>query len=70
MAAQVEYRINMGEAFFKTDQSEKVSERIGDYAYENANSQGVGLLGVEKLIAPGAKLLLRGIKSRIGAIIA
>src|SRR3990167_2995659 len=64
VAAQVEYRIAMGEAFFKTDASEKVSERIGDYSYENASSQGVGTLGVEKLIAPKAKLLLRGIKSR------
>lgn len=68
-AAQVEYRINMGEAFFASDQSEKVSERIGDYAYENAISGGIGIVGLEKLIAPKARLLLKGIKSKLGQIV-
>jgi len=68
-AAQVEYRIAMGEGFFKTDQSEKVSERIGDYSYENISSSGAGSVGVEKLIAPKAKLLLRGFKNRLGQIV-
>lgn len=68
-AAQVEFATAMGDNFFKTDKSEKVSESIGDYSYENS-SGGVGMIGVEKLIAPKAKILLRGIKTRIGEIIA
>lgn len=69
-AAQVEFMSQMGDEYFKTDRVDKVSERIGDYAYENANSQGVGFTGAEKLIAPKAKILLRGIRSRIGSIVA
>lgn len=68
VAAQVEFMSSMGSDFFTTDKSEKVSERIGDYAYENAISD-VGMIGVEKLIAPKAKLMLRGIKSRLGQIV-
>ena len=65
-AAQVEYRVSMGPNFFETDQSGKASEHIGDYSYQNAE----GTTGAERLIAPKAKLLLRGIKSRIGEIVA
>jgi hypothetical protein len=65
-AAQVEYRIAMGDNFFKSDQADKQSEDIGDYSYKNAP----GIAGVEKLIAPKAKILLRGLKTRLGEIIA
>lgn len=64
-AAQVEFRINMGEAFFATDKSELQSERIGDYSYSKAGQEGKP---VDALIAPKAKELLRGIRNRKGAI--
>ncbi len=67
-AAQVEYIIAMGDAFFKTDQSDKVRERIGDYEYENSAS-GVGKTGTIKLIAPKARTLLKGYKNRTGRIV-
>lgn len=64
VAAQVEYVIEMGDNFFASDKSEKKAESIGDYSYTNAE---VGT--IEKLVAPKAKMLLRGIKNRKGAII-
>lgn len=67
-AAQVEYMISMGDSYFKTDQTDKVSERIGDYAYENSSS-GVGKTGVIKLIAPKVRALLRGYINRTGQIV-
>ena len=67
-AAQVEYIIAMGDNFFKTDQSDKVSESIGDYSYENSAS-GVGKTGVIKLIAPKARTLLKGYVNRTGQIV-
>lgn len=65
VAAQVEYMITMGDAFFESDTSDKQSESIGDYSYTNAQS-GTGLV---RMIAPKAKLLLRGIINRTGRII-
>lgn len=66
VAAQVEYYIEMGASFFSSDKSYKVSESIGDYSYSNANSGGTGL---DKLVAPKAQELLRGIRTRIGQIV-
>jgi hypothetical protein len=43
-----------------------VSERIGDYSYSKSDGSG---RGVDQLIAPKAKELLRGIRNRKGAII-
>lgn len=63
-AAQVEYVIEMGDSFFSTDKAEKKSESIGDYSYTNTDT---GM--INKLIAPKAKILLTGIKIRIGQII-
>lgn len=65
-AAQVEFRINMGDAYFATDKSELQSERIGDYSYTKAGQEGKP---IDALIAPKAKELLRGIRNRKGAII-
>jgi hypothetical protein len=65
VAAQVEYIIQMGAAFFTTDASGKQSESIGDYSYTNAQ----GLVGTNRLIAPKAKILLNGIKNRTGMIV-
>lgn len=64
-AAQVQYIIEMGPEFFATDNSNKMSERIGDYSYTNAEGSGT----VNRLIAPKAKLLLRGIKNIKGMIL-
>lgn len=64
-AAQVEYMINMGSAFFASDKINKESERLGDYSY----SKGAGTSGTDQIIAPKAKLLLRGIINRKGAIV-
>lgn len=64
VAAQVEYVIEMGDSFFASDKSEKKSESIGDYSYTNADTGTI-----EKLIAPKAKMFLRGIRNRKGAII-
>lgn len=65
VAAQVEYRINMGDKFFGNDKTDIVSESIGDYAYTKSESSG----GASRLIAPKAKLLLKGIVNRTGQII-
>lgn len=65
-AAQVAYIIEMGDSFFAGDEADKVSESIGDYSYDKS----VGNTGVSKLIAPRAKLLLRGFINRTGKLIA
>lgn len=65
VAAQVEFIIEMGSRFFASDQIEKVSERIGDYSYTNAETHQ----GVSRLIAPKAKMLLRGIRNITGEIV-
>ena len=62
VAAQVEYIVAMGSDYFKTDKSLKNSERISSYSYENAKGQSV----LNKLIAPKAKMLLKGIRNRTG----
>lgn len=65
VAAQVEFMIEMGSRFFSSDQIEKVSERIGDYSYTNAEQYQ----GVSRLIAPKAKMLLKGIRNVVGTIV-
>lgn len=65
VAAQVEYMINMGPSFFGSDKLNLESERLGDYSY----SKGSGTSGTSQMIAPKAKLLLRGIVNRKGAIV-
>lgn len=65
VAAQVEYRINMGDRFFGSDKSDMEGETIGDYSYNKSAGSG----GMGRLIAPKAKLLLKGIINRKGQII-
>lgn len=65
VAAQVEYLVSMGDAFFRTDKSEMESERIGDYEYTRSLNSG----GSVRMIAPKAKLLLHGFTKRTGAIL-
>lgn len=63
VAAQVEYVVEMGTAYFKSNASKVQSESIGDYSYSNA--QG----GPDDLVAPKAKILLRGIRNKTGEIL-
>ena len=63
-AAQVEYIIQMGSNFFSTDKTEMTSEGIGDYSYSKESSGSLN-----SLIAPKAKMLLRGIKNIKGQIV-
>lgn len=64
IAAQVQYMIEMGEAFFASN-GETVSTTIGDFS-ETKKSGG----GVKTLIAPKARHMLRGIMNRTGRLVA
>jgi hypothetical protein len=65
VSAQVAYIIEMGQDFFNSDKSELESESIGDYSYTKRGGQP-GAPGPGRLIAPRAKLLLRGFVIRMG----
>lgn len=66
VAAQVEFGISMGDDYFSTNKLDMQSESIGDYSYSKG---GGGSGSLDNLIAPKAKLLLRGIKNITGQII-
>lgn len=66
VAAQVQYAIEMGESYFQSDAIDKNSESIGDYSYSKGSSASSGL---HSLLAPKAKLYLRGIVNRKGTIL-
>jgi hypothetical protein len=63
VAAQLQYVIEMGAAFFASD-GEEVSESIGDYSVTRKTGGGV-----KSLIAPKARHLLRGIFNRTAEIV-
>ena len=63
-AAQVQYIIKMGDNFFAGDATTLQSESIGNYSY----SRGQNAMGKESLIAPKAKMYLRGIINRKGTM--
>lgn len=63
VAAQVEYLIKMGDDYFNSNKSQKESERISTYSYTMAK----GGANLHKLIAPKAKLLLKGVRNRTGS---
>ena len=65
-ATQVEYRIQMGDDFFSTSKVNLKREKIDDYSYERFGEDSSRL---EDLIAPKAKMLLRGIRNIKGVII-
>ena len=65
VAAQIEYVIEMGDAFFAGYKSEVQSESIGDYSY----AKGKGVSSISKLISPKAKIILKGIYNRTGTIV-
>lgn len=67
VAAQVEYMISMGSSFFASDMSEVVSESIGDYSYTKSPPRGFG--SSSQLIAPKAKMLLKGYINRKGVMV-
>jgi hypothetical protein len=67
VAAQVEFIIKMGTSYFSTDKVNIGSETIGDYSYKKAGDGSSSSLN--DLIAPKAKMLLRGIKNIKGTIV-
>lgn len=68
-AAQVEYIINQGAAFFSSDSSDKDSESIGNYSYSKGTGSGGGQSARVKMTAPKARALLRGIKNSTGRLV-
>lgn len=65
-AAQVDYIIQMGDAYFQTDKTDFESESIGDYSY----SKGANKAVIDRLVAPKVRTLLKGITNRAGVMIA
>jgi len=65
VCAQIEYMVEMGDEYFAGNDADKQSESIGDYSYTNAS----GSTGTNKMISAKSKLLLRGIKNRIGRLV-
>ena len=70
VAAQVQFVIEKGPSFFAGDSSMKQSETISDYSYTMGSYINTSPGVMARLIAPKAKILLRGITRRIGRIIA
>lgn len=63
--AQVQFIMEMGEEYFLGDDSEMSSESIGSYSYSRGSA---GQDALVKMIAPKARVLLRGIVNRRGRI--
>lgn len=63
--AQVDYIQSLGIEYFTGDKSDVVSESIDDYSYQLGGSNGTKDSQI-RLIAPKARALLRGIRSRKG----
>lgn len=63
-AAQVQYMITQGDEFFAGDSTLKQAEQIGKYSY----SMGNGSIAADRVIAPKAKLYLRGFANRTGVL--
>lgn len=68
VAAQVEFIIAMGASYFSTDKSMKQSESIGDYSYTMNGGLNGSSNPLSRMIAPKAKIALRGIMVRSGEI--
>ena len=65
IAAQVEFFVNMGDKYFASDKVMKQSESISRYSYSKAE----GKVGINSLIAPKAKMLLREVLNRVGELV-
>lgn len=66
-AAQIEYMLNQGYSFFKSDDIFKSSEKIGDYTWDKPRD-GSGT-GITQMIAPKAKMFLQGYINRKGIML-
>ncbi len=64
-AAQCEYINKMGLNYFISDDSYISSEHIGPYSYQ----KNIKALGTSVLIAPKARMLLRGLMNRKGIMV-
>lgn len=68
-AAQVQFIIEMGSAYFAGAGADMNRERIGNYEYEKSSGSGMNQSTLVKLIAPKARVLLRGITNRTGRFV-
>lgn len=67
VAAQIQFMIQQGDAFFVGNQADVTSEQIGNYSYSKANG---GQSPTVSALAPRARTLLRGYKNSGGRLIA
>lgn len=65
--AEVQFIIEMGDAYFTGEDSEMDGERIMGYSYSRGGNAGQSAL--VKFISPQARVLLRGFKNRTGRIV-
>lgn len=70
VAAQMAFLVNKGDDFFAGDGSEFDSEQIGNYSYSKSGSGANSQASIVKLVAPRARVLLRGYKKSGGRLIA
>jgi hypothetical protein len=67
VAAQMEFLVNQGDAYFATATMDLASESIGNYSYSRG-SGSEGQSPAVKMLAPKAKALLRGYKNSMGRL--
>lgn len=65
VAAQIEFMIQQGDAFFVGNQADVDSEHIDNYSYSKANA---GQSPTVSALAPRARTLLRGYKNSMGQL--
>ncbi len=58
----------MGDRYFASDKGSFQSEKIGDYEYDKGNGSSSSGGKQSFLIAPKAKLLLKGYINRVGSL--
>ena len=66
LIAQVAFQAQMGDAYFAGDDSDKESESIGNYSYSRGSGSASSSV---KMLAPKARMLLRGIKNSLGRLV-
>lgn len=65
VAAQIEFMIAQGDAFFVGNEADMQAEHIGNYSYSKANA---GQSPTVSALAPRARTLLRGYKNSMGVL--
>lgn len=65
VAAQIEFMIQQGDAFFVGNMADMQSEHIDNYSYAKANA---GQSPIVSALAPRARTLLRGYKNSLGTL--